>query len=955
MGSGSSGYPRTFVGIDLETTGLDMHQDRIIEIGAVRVTGGKIEGRFEALVNPGIPIPAEIVYLTGIEDADVADAPAIDEVLPDLIRFVGDAPLVAHNAPFDLGFLAKAADNRPEFLFGGAGVFDTLTIGRALVPRLSNHRLTTIAAFFDIELARAHRAPDDAGATALLLVSLLGVLDQVGSAILSRMAAFADPQTKLLIDAAKDRSEGRLDPFAVPDHGERESELLRYDIARGMEFTREGREERLSVDLDIVEAVFDENGPIASRLPGYEERREQLEMMHAVGDSFNSGIDLIVEAGTGVGKSLAYLVPAAHFAVMNGERVIISTNTKNLQEQLFNKDVPFLEDALDLRFSVSLLKGRGNYLCRRRWVQLSERSLSPQERSVLLPLVLWEAETRSGDVSEAVPVRRYGYLWSKVSADGGPCMGQKCPMNEECYLMQARRASQAAHIVIINHSLLFSDMETDNRVLGDYSYLICDEAHNLERVATEHLGRRVSVWRVRTVLDGVYRSDGVDTGIVVDILTEISGQGDGGMPEAVRTAAERLRDEVEEARRSVEVFFKILSTEHVRLNAGRAVEYGKLRYRSGSSVSDVVSEELALATSALARVGNSIALLGDLVADSGLERADSVFQSLEFEAARVGGLADDLGYVAGAEDPESVFWLEVRSFRDHLECELRCAPVSVAEKMGDFLYSKVESLIMTSATLTVDGSFDFLFERLGLDQLPDWKVLTLDVGSPYDYDAQALAVVAGYLKPPSSPGFNRVVSDLVVKLARPATGGTLVLFTSRAALNAVFEGARDKLAGSGKLILAQGHGGAPSALLNEFAQNTDSILLATSSFWEGVDVPGRSLELLIIVKLPFPVPSDPVVQVHCERYEQNGERSFDKYMVPRTAIGLRQGFGRLIRSTADTGAVVFLDSRLDSKSYGPRLLDQLPTNAMVVRSESELLSVLEGLHACAETAGGNQS
>ncbi|MCK4512489.1 hypothetical protein KAW64_12170, partial [bacterium] len=440
-----------------------------------------------------------------------------------------------------------------------------------------------------------------------------------------------------------------------------------------------------------------------------------------------------------------------------------------------------------------------------------------------------------------------------------------------------------------------------------------------------------------------------------DTLTELSGQDDGGMLGAVRTAAERLRDEVEEARRSVELFFKILSTEHVRLNAGRAVEYGKLRYRPESSVADVVPEELSLATSALARVSTSIAQLGDLIADSGLERSDSIFQSLEFEAARVGGLADDLSYVAGAEDLESVSWLEVRSFRDHLECELRCAPVSVAEKMGDFLYSKVESLIMTSATLTVDGSFDFLFERLGLDQLPDWKVLTLDVGSPYDYDAQALAVVAGYLKPPSSPGFNRVVSDLVAKLSRPATGGTLVLFTSRAALNAVFEGVRDRLAGSGKLILAQGHGGAPSALLNEFARVTDSVLLATSSFWEGVDVPGRSLELLVIVKLPFPVPSDPIVQVHCERYEQNGERSFDKYMVPRTAIGLRQGFGRLIRSTTDTGAVVFLDSRLDSKSYGPRLLDQLPTRVVVADSESDLLSELEGLHACTETAGGNRS
>jgi ATP-dependent DNA helicase DinG len=247
--------------------------------------------------------------------------------------------------------------------------------------------------------------------------------------------------------------------------------------------------------------------------------------------------------------------------------------------------------------------------------------------------------------------------------------------------------------------------------------------------------------------------------------------------------------------------------------------------------------------------------------------------------------------------------------------------------------------------MTVDGSFSFVMERLGLDLIPDWKVLTLDVGSPYDYDAQSLAVVAGYLQQPSSPGFNQAVAKLVVRLAERAGGGTLVLFTARSALDAVFKAVVNPLTARGKLVLAQGHGGAASALLDQFAREVDSVLLATSSFWEGVDVPGRSLEQLVIVKLPFPVPRDPVVEAHCERYEADGENSFARYMIPRTAVRLRQGFGRLIRSTTDTGAVIFLDSRLASRAYGDRLLEQLPTRTIIVDSEEGLMTALAGIHA----------
>lgn len=940
-----SRYPDVVVGIDVETTGVDPRTDSIIEIGAVRLVRGEVGDTFSSLVDPGRDIPPDVVYLTGITDEDVRGAPGIDEVLPRLVEFIGDDPIVAHQASFDLTFLNTAAANRPELLVGRGGSFDTLALSRALIPRLPSHRLAALVRFFDIPHERAHRAPDDALAVAVLYGKLLDVLDQVGSAILARMAALADGETRKLISAASERSDGRLDPFALPDHGLREGELLRYDNSRRADVPRVPREERVDIDLDALERLFDAGGAIGARLPGYETRSEQLQMMRAVGDALCGGVHLVVEAGTGVGKSLAYLVPAVHFAAANGERVIVSTNTRNLQEQLFQKDVPFLERALDVPFSAALLKGRGNYLCLQRWRQILERGLSPSERAELLPLVVWEEETRSGDVSENGGFRQRGYLWARLSAEGGPCLGQKCPFSEKCYLLNARRASQAAHVVVVNHSLLFSDTEAENRILGDYAYLVCDEAHNIERVATEHLGRRASIWRARAALDAINRVDGVESGDLCDLMASIDSSDESPMASAVRSAGERLRGDVEAARAAADAFFAALSARHEELNMGRPVEFGKLRYRPEEPVLSIVRDELSRLTRALDRVSEGVLALADLVADSDLQRADSVHQSLSFHADRLADLVRDLEYLAAAEDADGVFWLELRTYRESPECELRSAPVSVAEKMGEFLYARVDSMIMTSATLTVDGSFDFLTDRLGLDLLPDWRVLTLDVGSPYDYDSQATVVVAGHLPLPSSAGFNGVVAKLLVSLAGAATGGTLVLFTSRSALDAVFKAVRDPLTARGKLVLGQGHGGSAAALLDQFARENDAVLLATSSFWEGVDVPGRSLEQLVIAKLPFPVPSDPVVQAHCERYEAEGESSFERYMIPRTAIRVRQGFGRLIRSTTDVGAVVFLDSRLASRRYGQRLLDELPTRAFVARSDGELMSALAEIHA----------
>jgi DNA polymerase III epsilon subunit family exonuclease len=927
--------PRTFIGLDLETTGVDPRTDRIIEIGASRFTDGRLVDEYRTFVAPGCEIPADVIYLTGITNDDVDGAPSFEEVLSGLETFLGDDPVVAHSAPFDVSFLDAAT---PRSLFDGRDVYDTLTLSRALLPRLPSHRLVALARFFDIDAGTSHRAADDARSVGELFLALTRLLDSVGSSLLERLRSLSNDPVRGLFEEAHERNLSTLGPLAVPDFGEREKQLLRYDNVRGANIERALHEEIVEPDVGRLERLFDADGELGVRLPGYEERREQLEMLRAVSDALTGGVHLLVEAGTGVGKSLAYLVPSIHFAAQNGERVIVSTNTKNLQEQLFFKDVPFLAATLDVPFKATLLKGRGNYICARRWDQLLEQGLPASEREEYLPLVLWEEETASGDIAENAAFRAWGYHWTRVSADGGPCLGQRCPASDRCYLQRARRAAQQSHLVVVNHSLLFSDTESGNRILGEYAYLVCDEAHNIESVATEHLGKRANVYRVRAAMESLHRKDARPTGDLIDLEEKLAGAG-GAAGEMALEAVGRLKDNVEVASAAGDSFFAAVALGHPRLAGGRDVEFGKLRYGADLNVESVAGGELAALLGSLSVVTRDLETLADLVVDADFASVDSAVQTLAYHAERTRELVDDLAYLATGEDDRSVFWLEVRTRRSGVECTMRSAPVSVADLMPDFLYSKVSSMIATSATMTVDGDFRFLMERLGLDRMPDWKVVTLDVGSPYDYGRQVIAAVAGYLPPPSSPGFNSVVADLLVKLAAPAEGGTLVLFTARSSLDTVFRAVRDPLAARGKVVLAQGHGGS-TALLEEFSRVTDSVLLATSSFWEGVDVPGRSLEQLVIVKLPFPVPRDPVVEAHCEVYQREGLDAFRAYMVPRTAIRMRQGFGRLIRSSVDSGVVVLLDSRLATKNYGRRLLDELPTPAAVAASEEELLRIL---------------
>ncbi|MBD3367295.1 MAG: DEAD/DEAH box helicase [Candidatus Eisenbacteria bacterium] len=932
--------PRTYVGLDLETTGVDHRTDRIIEIGATRFTDGEPVDAFCTFVDPSCEIPSDVVYLTGITDEQIAGAPSIDEALPDLRDFLRDDPVVAHSAAFDVGFLDAASG---VSLFEGRDVYDTLALSRALLPRLPSHRLVALARFFDIDAGRSHRAADDARAVGRLFGSLVLVLDGVGGRPLKRLHALSPPPFRRLFEEAIERNASTVDPAAVPDFGERNAELLRYDNVWGDRVERRLSEDVVEPDVERLERLFEAGGELEGRLSGYEERREQMAMLRAVNDALTGGVHLLVEAGTGVGKSLAYLIPAIHFAAENGERVIVSTNTKNLQEQLFFKDVPFLGETLEVDFKATLLKGRGNYICAKRWDQLLDQGLPAGEREHYMPLVIWEEETTSGDIAENAAFRPWGYLWSRVSADGGPCLGSRCPASDRCYLQRARRAAQASHLVVVNHSLLFSDTGAGNRILGEYSYLVCDEAHNMESVATEHLGRRVNVYRFRAALESLFRKDGRASGDLVELENRLEGL-DGQSTEMALTAAGRLRENVEKTATLGDAFFAALALRHIEMAGGRTVEYGKLRYAGELSVSSILGDELGGVLSSLEGLVGDLETLGDLVVDVDFKGVDAASQTLAYHAERLRELREDLEYLALGRDERSVFWLEVRTRRSGVECTLRSAPVSVAELMPDFLYSKVSSMIATSATMTVDGGFRFIMERLGLDALPDWKVVTLDVGSPYDYGRQVIAAVAGYLPQPSSRGFNSVVGELLVKLAAPADGGTLALFTSRSSLDAVFRAVRDPLAARGKLVLAQGHGGS-TALLDEFSRVTDSVLLATSSFWEGVDVPGRSLEQLVIVKLPFPVPKDPVIEAHCEAYEKEGLDAFTSYMVPRTAIRMRQGFGRLIRSSIDTGVVVLLDSRLATRGYGRRLLDELPAPAAVAESETALLKMLGVLSA----------
>lgn len=952
-----------FVAIDIETTGLDYQSEEIIEFAAVLFRNGVKADGVSFLIKPTRPIPEKITRITGIANSDVAAAPRFAELLPQIREFVGSYPLVAHNVGFDLPFLEHHArlsggetrgwDARnPSYRYFPNPKIDTVLLSRLYLPFLNSFSLKSLVDHFQFDITEGHRAQPDAEAAGRLFLEIVKLALKTKFADVQKILQILEPtddpvrfffeKLALLLSSGKFVLEEGIDrhQFAVTANhfniiGEETTPLF-------------GKEELEPLDEDEVAAFFEKGGPLSRKFALYEPREVQEKMARAIAGAFNESQFLVVEAGTGTGKSLAYLVPAIEWAVKNfGQygKVLVSTNTKNLQEQLFFKDLPVLNAITGEKFKAVLLKGKANYLCLEKWVTVLsdiQYRLSPWERIQMLPLYFWAAETETGDISEnhAFRVERNLGLWSKFIAENNYCSGKACKYYDRCFLMKARNNARDAHLVLVNHSLLFSDLAADNAVLGEYVNVILDEAHNIEKTATEYLGVDTSVWQFRDFLKKLYQKDRSETGVLVQLMRRLNGSKlQEKTVRGVQNRAERCMEAVVECGATAQSFFRELTAHLQNESTAGSPRYSeKIRYSGEADLFAPLTERYGELCTGLKMLRDQLSGLIEYyrgLPENSFEHQRQIFQEMSAQLVQCEAVAKNLEFLIEAKTPNFVYWYQLPRKTDSDDTRLYAAPLDISEMLADKFYGQLKTAIFTSATLAVNGSFDYFIGRAGLDRIDPQRLRVLRLDSPFNYEEQVLLSVPSFIPEPSHPEFQERVRLLIEKLATTAPRGTLALFTSYAMLNAVYEGVKSTFEGEQITLLAQGIDGGRHAIMDRFKAAPRSFLFGTDSFWEGVDVPGKALEIVIITKLPFDVPSDPVIQARSEMLQAQGRNPFMEYAVPEAVIRFRQGFGRLIRNRNDYGAVIILDTRVTRKMYGRIFLDSLPVHARIAANEGE--------------------
>jgi predicted DnaQ family exonuclease/DinG family helicase len=912
---------RIYVAVDLETTGLYPDRDVILEIGAVKFRVPPVPGsdpiidRWSTLVNPGRSIPYRITRLTGITQQEVERAPPLTDGLQHLRRFVGNYPVIGHNVRFELAFLQRHG------LLVGQAHLDTFELASILLPDAPRYSLEKLATYLELDFEGWHRALADAEMAARLFIALWQEACNLPSKIREEIVAVAldSPWPLRSFFAAAHRS-------APASRDEPAHPRASLPLVAPPSLNRAPDPEPLPIAE--LERFLSQNGPLAAYMPGFEERPEQIAMLNAVTRAFAEESHLIVEAGTGTGKSLAYLVAAIYQATTRQEPVVVSTNTLNLQDQLFYNDIPLLAPTIDRPFSALRLKGRTNYVCARRVTLLQQRgAFSEAEARLLARVLVWLQRTESGDREELNLQQDEEPLWELICADSRSCTPQRCAPYGTCYWLDVHARAASAHLLVVNHALLVADLAAGGGLIPPYRDVIVDEAHHLEDQATQQYGFVLQQEHLHAILEqlGVERG-GRDVGLLARIRHQARNTERDGLASLIDRSGLLLRQVnqcIERADELVAALHEILRHQPRQEKRFRILPEWRSRRGWGRLEQAVESycEDLQQLADGLRAIDHDLGRLAI---------ADGEWQELSASTSRALLALDTLCHeterILLHPDANDVPWIMVRTAESaddeernedgvQFHVTLHRSPLTVAPLLKYQLFDQKRTVVLTSATLSTEGSFAYIRERLGIEMASE-----LSLGSPYNFSEQALVYVAHDLPEPNQPHYSSQLHRALVELARATHGRMLVLFTSKSQLNVAYRAISHPLAQENIVVLGQYMDGSRAQLIERFRTMERAVLLGTHSFWEGVDVVGPALSCLVITRLPFPVPTDPLQGARSQVYAN----PFLDYAVPQAVIRFRQGFGRLLRSTTDRGIVAILDSRLDSKSYGSTFLNSLP-------------------------------
>lgn len=898
------------VALDLETTGLDIQKDEIIEIGAVRMQDGEILDEFSTMVNPGKPIPINTTNITGIRQEDVVGAPSIAAVLPQLATFVGNAPVIAHNITLDTGFLR----DRYGILKNNREI-DTYDLASILLPSAPRYNLNSLTQQLGVDLENAHRALDDARAAALLYWKLWHkAIDLPRHAIqqILQLSGQLEWPSRIVLAAALEVSS---DSEKTEKH-DTETERFSPESIK----TNDSTPSVPDLSDDYIASVFSKDGLLAEANPAFRFRKQQSDMAQIVMAHLRDGSHCIIEAGTGTGKSFAYLVPAILWSVKHNSRVIVSTHTLNLQDQLMNDVLPQIQQMLQVEFKYAVLKGQSHYLSPTRLDAALRRTPSSiLELLTLAKILVWQTQNTSGEKSD-ISLRGPGEhgVWESVSALHDPSSATCLETNAISPFCNAQRNARTAHIVVVNHALLIKDARSDSPAIPTYDKLIIDEAHHLEAAITNSLRFRIDEETMQRIVSPL---SSLGHGLFHEILTTLRPD----LPDTDYLKIEQFLRSIADASSPLNAHIRryFEAVRHIvdENRSNRSHEFMTLlridhrirRSETFSSLQDSwqpLSEFIGTLADALRRLSKAIKKTQPNLARD----VAPILTGVDILRRQLHDVQDQLESFSVNPDENLIYWLSLP--QGSTEVAIQSAPLRAGELVEKYLWNTLRTVILTSATLTTKQSFQFLQGRLNAE-----NIRTHDLGSPFDYKSSVLVYLPTDIPEPTErKGYQESIERCVIELAAALQGRVMVLFTSFAQLRQTSQAVSARLALGDITVFDQSDGTSRHSLLEGFKSTEKAILLGTKSFWEGVDIPGPSLSALVITRLPFTVPSDPIFSARSETYHD----PFGDFNLPDAILQFRQGFGRLIRTDRDRGVVVVMDSRLRSKRYGKHFIESLP-------------------------------